>query len=65
MGSARKEVEEIVAGHEQGGIGDNGEGCVVRAEIVERVIQCCPTFLYIGAHLTDGCGGAGALWRLQ
>jgi hypothetical protein len=21
--------------------------------------QCCPTFLYIGAHLTDGCGGAG------
>jgi hypothetical protein len=27
--------------------------------------QCCPTFLYIGAHLTDGCGGAGALWRLQ
>jgi hypothetical protein len=27
--------------------------------------QCCPTFLYIGAHLTDGCGGAGAVWRLQ
>jgi hypothetical protein len=27
--------------------------------------QCCPTFLYIGAHLTDGCGGAGAMWRLQ
>jgi hypothetical protein len=22
--------------------------------------QCCPTFLYIGAHLTDGWGGAGA-----
>jgi hypothetical protein len=22
--------------------------------------QCCPTFLYIGAHLTDVCGGAGA-----
>jgi hypothetical protein len=27
--------------------------------------QCCPTFLYIGAHLTDGCGGTGAMWRLQ
>jgi hypothetical protein len=27
--------------------------------------QCCPTFLYTGAHQTDGCGGAGALWRLQ
>jgi hypothetical protein len=27
--------------------------------------QCCPTFLYIGAHVTDGCGGAGAMWRLQ
>jgi hypothetical protein len=27
--------------------------------------QCCPTFLYIGAHLTDGCGDAGAVWRLQ
>jgi hypothetical protein len=27
--------------------------------------QCCPTFLYIGAHLTDGCGGAAAVWRLQ
>jgi hypothetical protein len=25
--------------------------------------QGCPTFLYIGAHLTDGCGGA--MWRLQ
>jgi hypothetical protein len=22
--------------------------------------QCCPTFLYIGAHLTDGSGDAGA-----
>jgi hypothetical protein len=22
-----------------------------------RLKQCCPTFLYIGAHLTDGCGG--------
>jgi hypothetical protein len=22
--------------------------------------QCRPTFLYIGAHLTHGCGGAGA-----
>jgi hypothetical protein len=29
------------------------------------VDQCCPTFLYIGALLTDGCGGAGAVWRLQ
>jgi hypothetical protein len=29
------------------------------------VHQCCPAFLYIGAHLTDGCGGAGAVWRLQ
>jgi hypothetical protein len=29
------------------------------------VVQCCPTFLYIGAHLTDGCGGAGAVWRWQ
>jgi hypothetical protein len=28
-------------------------------------MQCCPTFSYIGAHLTDGCGGAGAVWRLQ
>jgi hypothetical protein len=27
--------------------------------------QRCPTFLYIGAHLTDGCGGAGDVWRLQ
>jgi hypothetical protein len=27
--------------------------------------QRCPTFLYIGAHLTDGCGGAGAVWRLH
>jgi hypothetical protein len=27
--------------------------------------QCCPTYLYIGAHLTDGCGGAGAVWRFQ
>jgi hypothetical protein len=27
--------------------------------------QCCPTFSYTGAHLTDGCGGAGAVWRLQ
>jgi hypothetical protein len=27
--------------------------------------QCCPTFLYIGAHLNNGCGGAGAVGRLQ
>jgi hypothetical protein len=27
--------------------------------------QCCPTCLYIGGHLTDGCGGAGAVWRFQ
>jgi hypothetical protein len=27
--------------------------------------QCCTTFSYIGAYLTDGCGGAGAVWRLQ
>jgi hypothetical protein len=26
----------------------------------ETIEQCCPTFLYIGAHLTDGCAGAGA-----
>jgi hypothetical protein len=26
----------------------------------KTVGQCCLTFLYIGAHLTDGCGGAGA-----
>jgi hypothetical protein len=26
----------------------------------DAIRQCCPTFLYIGAHLTDGCGGAGA-----
>jgi hypothetical protein len=30
-----------------------------------HVELCCPTFLYIGTHLTDGCGGAGAVWRLQ
>jgi hypothetical protein len=29
------------------------------------LVQCCPTFLYIGAHLTDGRGGAGAVWLLQ
>jgi hypothetical protein len=33
-----------------------------RRNVIE---QCCPTFLYIGAHLTDGCGGVGAAWRLQ
>jgi hypothetical protein len=31
----------------------------------EYLRQCCPTYLYIGAHLTDGCGGAGAVWRFQ
>jgi hypothetical protein len=31
----------------------------------QDLTQCCPTFLYIGDHLTDGCGGAGAVWRLQ
>jgi hypothetical protein len=31
-------------------------------ENAETLRQCCPTFLYIGAHLTDGCGGAGAVW---
>jgi hypothetical protein len=31
----------------------------------DTLSQCCPTFLYIGVHLTDGCGGAGAVWRLQ
>jgi hypothetical protein len=31
----------------------------------KHVEQCCPTYLYIGAHLTDGCGGAGAVWRFQ
>jgi hypothetical protein len=32
---------------------------------VQTLQQCCPTYLYIGAHLTDGCGGAGAVWRFQ
>jgi hypothetical protein len=31
----------------------------------QSLSQCCPTYLYIGAHLTDGCGGAGAVWRFQ
>jgi hypothetical protein len=30
----------------------------------DTIQQCCPTFLYIRAHLTDGCGGAQAMWRL-
>jgi hypothetical protein len=34
-------------------------------ELPEQLEQRCPTFLYIGAHLTDGCGGAGAMWKLQ
>jgi hypothetical protein len=33
--------------------------------LVQLLERRCPTFLYIGAHLTDGCGGAGAVWRLQ
>jgi hypothetical protein len=33
--------------------------------VQNNVDQRCSTFLYIGAHLTDGCGGAGAVWRLQ
>jgi hypothetical protein len=33
--------------------------------LLHTLDQCCPTLLYIGAHLTDGCGGAGAMWRLQ
>jgi hypothetical protein len=31
----------------------------------DPLVQRCSTFLYIGAHLTDGCGGAGAVWRFQ
>jgi hypothetical protein len=37
----------------------------VRISAKESLGQCCPTYLYIGAHLTDGCGGAGAVWRFQ
>jgi hypothetical protein len=37
----------------------------VLAPILYSLHQCCPTFLYVGAHLTDGRGGAGALWRFQ
>jgi hypothetical protein len=33
--------------------------------LTETLHQRCPTFLYIGARLTDDCGGAGAVWRLQ
>jgi hypothetical protein len=33
--------------------------------LADHLIQCCPRFLYIGAHLADGCGGMGAMWRLQ
>jgi hypothetical protein len=29
------------------------------------VKQWCPTFLHTGAHLIDGCGGAGAVLRLE
>jgi hypothetical protein len=37
----------------------------LQGKMVYPADQCCPTFLYIRAHLTDGCGGAGAVWRLQ
>jgi hypothetical protein len=33
--------------------------------VYKYISQSCLTFLYIGAHLTDGCGGAGAVWRLE
>jgi hypothetical protein len=39
--------------------------CPVAGVTTISVEQCCPTFLYTVAHLTDGCGGAGAAWRLQ
>jgi hypothetical protein len=42
--------------------------CKVNGDVIPgpfTLQQRCPTFLYIGAHLTDGCGGAGAVWRLQ
>jgi hypothetical protein len=32
---------------------------------LQSLAQCCPTFLYIRAHLTDGCRGAGAMWQFQ
>jgi hypothetical protein len=38
----------------------------LRTLLVSHTIeQRCPPFLYIGARLSDGCGGAGAVWRLQ
>jgi hypothetical protein len=43
----------------------SSNGIMISEWIGKDVDQCCPTFLYIGPHLTDGCGGAGALWRLQ
>jgi hypothetical protein len=33
--------------------------------LLNGVRQCCPMFLYIGARLTDGCGGAGAIIIIQ
>jgi hypothetical protein len=41
------------------------EGWVGPRAGLDPVEQGCPTFLYIGAHLTDGCGGAGVVCRLQ
>jgi hypothetical protein len=32
---------------------------------MKTLSQCSPTFCYIRAHLTDGCRGAWAVWRLQ
>jgi hypothetical protein len=53
IGQAGTVVSRVILIHEQPGSNPN------------LVQQCCPTFLYIGAHLTDGCGGAGAVWRLK
>jgi hypothetical protein len=41
--------------------------CILVANMfgTDAIHQWCPTFLYIGAHLTDGFGGAGAMWRVQ
>jgi hypothetical protein len=32
---------------------------------LKNLNQCWPTYLYIVAHLTDGCGRAGAVWRAE
>jgi hypothetical protein len=34
---------------------------IIMEKYEDQLEQCCPTFLYTGAHLTDGCGGAGAM----